>query len=256
MTGPDDEHAGVAAAAAALRDARFVAVLTGAGVSAESGVPTFRDALTGLWATFDPRELATPAAFARNPKRVWDWYAERRAQLARVAPNPAHYALVDIERRVPRFLLATQNVDGLHARAGSRALVELHGNLARVRCSACAREASRWDVPTDDAPPRCAACGAFLRPDVVWFEELLPAQALATAEHAADECDVMLVVGTSAEVYPAAALPDAARAAGACVIEVNLAATPLTPRADMALTGRAGEVLPALVRAAWPDASD
>ena len=123
MSGPDDEHAEVAAAAAALRDARFVAVLTGAGVSAESGVPTFRDALTGLWATFDPRELATPAAFARNPKRVWDWYAERRAQLARVAPTPAHYALVDIERRVPRFLLATQNVDGLHARAGSRALV-------------------------------------------------------------------------------------------------------------------------------------
>jgi len=254
MTGADDETAAVAAAAAALRDARFVAVLTGAGVSAESGVPTFRDALTGLWATFDPRELATPAAFARNPKRVWDWYAERRAQLARVEPNAAHRALVDIERRVPRFLLATQNVDGLHARAGSRALVELHGNLARVRCSACAREAPRWDAPTDAAPPRCAACGAYLRPDVVWFEELLPAGALAAAEDAARSCDLMLVAGTSAEVYPAAGLPAAARAAGALVVEINVNETPLTPHADVALRGPAGALLPALVRAAWPAA--
>jgi len=265
----------IAAAAARLAAARFVAALTGAGVSAESGVPTFRDARTelpsalrapelvrarerpialpGLWATFDPRELATPSAFARNPKRVWDWYAERRAQVATVAPNAAHHSLAEIEQRAPRFLFATQNVDGLHARAGSRALVELHGNIARVRCSACARIAHRWDEPLDALPPRCAHCGAFLRPDVVWFEELLPEGALAAAEDAARECDVLLVVGTSAEVYPAAALPDAAHAAGACVIEVNPDTTPLTARADFALRGRAGAILPSLVRAAWPD---
>jgi len=243
----------IAAAAARLARARFVAALTGAGVSAESGVPTFRDALTGLWATFDPRELATPSAFARNPKRVWDWYAERRAQVATVVPNAAHRALAEIERRVPRFLLATQNVDGLHARAGSRALVELHGSIERVRCSACARVAQRWTEPPDALPPRCGRCGAFLRPDVVWFEELLPEGALAAAEVAARNCDVMMVVGASAEVYPAAALPDAARAAGACVIEINPDTTPLTARADFALRGRAGAILPALVRAAWPD---
>jgi NAD-dependent deacetylase len=244
--------AAIAATAARLREARYVVALTGAGVSAESGVPTFRDALTGLWAKFDPRDLATPSAFARDPKRVWDWYADRRAQVANVSPNPAHAALAEIERRVPRFLLATQNVDGLHARAGSRALVELHGNIARAKCSACARVAARWDEPLDHLPPRCAHCGAFLRPDVVWFEELLPDGALAAAEDAARECDVLLVVGTSAEVYPAAGLPDTARAAGACIVEVNPGTTPLTAGADIALCGRAGAILPALVRAAWP----
>ena len=244
----------IAAAALRLARAHFVVALTGAGVSAESGVPTFRDALTGLWATFDPRELATPSAFARHPKRVWDWYAERRAQVATVVPNAAHVALAEIERRAPRFLLATQNVDGLHARAGSRALVELHGNIARVKCAACARIAQRWDEPMDALPPRCAHCGAFLRPDVVWFEELLPERALAAAEDAARACDVLLVVGTSAEVYPAAAIPDLARAAGACVIEVNPGTTPLTSAVEHALRGRAGVVLPALVRAAWPAA--
>ena len=162
-----------------LRDARSVAVLTGAGVSAESGVPTFRDALTGMWAKFDPRELATPSAFARNPRRVWDWYASRRAQLCDVAPNPGHFAIARIEAQVPAFLLATQNVDGLHARAGSRKLVELHGNIARVRCSRDGRVHDEWDET--ELPPRCVACGAFLRPDVVWFEEMLPADALARA---------------------------------------------------------------------------
>ena len=235
-----------------LAQARFVAVLTGAGISAESGVPTFRDALTGLWSRFDPRELATPSAFERNPKRVWDWYAERRAQVQRVAPNAAHRALVDIERRAPRFLLATQNVDGLHARAGSEKLVELHGNIGRVKCSREGTPVARWDEPIDDLPPRCPRCGAFLRPDVVWFEELLPASALAAAEDAARSCDLLLVVGTSAEVYPAAALPDAAREAGAQVVEINPERTPLSAHVDFALRGAAGAMLPALVRAAWP----
>ena len=242
----------IASVAARLRAARFVAVLTGAGISAESGVPTFRDAQTGLWAHFDPRELATPAAFAEHPKRVWDWYAERRALAARVTPNAGHLALVTVEQRVPDFALITQNVDGLHARAGSRKLIELHGNIARVRCSACGRPAQHWDEAAAALPPRCIACGAFLRPDVVWFEELLPAAALAVAEDAMRRCDLLLVVGTSAEVYPAAALPAQAQAAGACVVEINPQDTPLAAGADFSLRGRAGELLPALVRAAWP----
>jgi NAD-dependent deacetylase len=234
----------------ALRDARFVAVLTGAGVSAESGVPTFRDALTGLWANFDPLELATPAAFRRQPKLVWDWYAERRAQMGRVQPNPGHHAIARIEARVPAFLLATQNVDGLHARAGSRKLVELHGNIARVRCS---REARRiveaWDEAVD--VPCCPHCGAYLRPDVVWFEESLPAHALIAAEDAARACDLLIVAGTSGEVYPAAALPQYAKAAGAIVVEVNPEPTPLSALAEHVLRAPSGVALPALVRAAW-----
>jgi len=236
----------------ALRAARSVAVLTGAGVSAESGVPTFRDAQQGLWAQFDPRELATPSAFARNPKRVWDWYAMRRDMVARVAPNPAHFALAELERRVPDFLLATQNVDGLHRRAGSVRVVELHGNITRVRCSAEGTVVAQWREPADALPPRCPACGAYLRPDVVWFEEMLPADALAAAEDAARRCDVLLVAGTSAEVYPAAALPELAQRAGALVVEVNPNETPLSADAGHVLRGPAGVVLPALVAAAFP----
>jgi NAD-dependent protein deacetylase/lipoamidase len=239
-----------------LRDAQFVAVLTGAGISAESGVPTFRDAQTGLWEKFDPLELATPSAFARNPKLVWDWYAWRRDLVARVAPNAAHIALVAIERRAPAFLLATQNVDGLHAKAGSRKLVELHGNIGRVKCARDGTLVDAWDEPADNLPPRCRACGAFRRPDVVWFEEMLPAGALHAAEDAARRCDLLLVVGTSAEVYPAAGLPRLARAAGASVVEINPEPTPITASADFSLRGRAGAVLPALVSAAWPDAPD
>lgn len=235
---------------AGLRDARSVFVLTGAGVSAESGVPTFRDALTGLWARFDPRELATPSAFARNPKLVWDWYAQRRAQARTVQPNAGHHALVGLEAHVASFLLATQNVDGLHARAGSRSLVELHGNIARVRCSRDGRIVDDWEEPADALPPRCPACGAFLRPDVVWFEEMLPPEALERAESAARTCDLMLVVGTSAEVYPAAALPQHAKQCGARIVEINPAPTPLSPIADDVLRGPSAVMLPALVRAA------
>jgi len=239
---------GFDASALALRNARFVAVLTGAGVSAESGVPTFRDAQSGLWAKYDPHELATPEAFARNPKLVWDWYAARRAMIAKVDPNPAHYALAELETLVPGFLLATQNVDGLHRRAGSRKLVELHGNILRVRCSSCGAFADTW---SDASPPPCAACGAHLRPDVVWFNEILPADAQSAASDAAASCDVYLVAGTSAEVYPAAALPRTALRNGACVIEVNAGTTPLTASATCSLRGKAGEVLPRLVRAAF-----
>jgi NAD-dependent deacetylase len=241
--------------ALALRRATRVFALTGAGISAESGVPTFRDAQTGLWAKFDPRELATPTAFARNPKLVWDWYASRRAALAGIIPNAGHRALARMDDLVPEFLLATQNVDGLHARAGSRRLVELHGNIERVKCSREHRAVVAWAPPGDDLPPRCSHCGAYLRPDVVWFEEALPEDAYARAEEAARRAEVMLVVGTSAEVWPAAALPRYARAAGARVVEVNPEATPLSDVADHVLRAPAGTALPALVTAAWPEAS-
>ena len=171
-----------AALAREMANAGPIAVLTGAGVSAESGVPTFRDAQTGLWARFNPSELATPAAFAKNPQRVWEWYAWRRALVAQAEPNAGHRALAAIERRIADFTLITQNVDGLHQRAGSRRIVELHGNIARVKCSREGVLVATW---RQDGPvPRCPACGALLRPDVVWFEEALPAGALATAEAA------------------------------------------------------------------------
>jgi NAD-dependent deacetylase len=233
---------------AAFRDARFIAALTGAGISAESGLATFRDAQTGLWARFDPRELATPSAFSRNPKLVWDWYAWRRELVAAAQPNAGHFALAELERRTSDFLLITQNVDGLHQRAGSRKLVELHGNIARVKCSREGTIVEHWVAPAG-VMPRCAHCGAPLRPDVVWFEEMLPEHALAAAEDAVRRCDVLLVVGTSAEVYPAAALPAHARRSGATVVEINPNATALSAAADHVLRGAAGAVLPALVAA-------
>jgi NAD-dependent deacetylase len=234
-----------------LRVARRVVVLTGAGISAESGIPTFRDAMTGLWAQFRPEELATPEAFARDPKLVWEWYAWRRARVEQAEPNPGHRALVALETRVPEFLLVTQNVDGLHARAGSRRIVELHGNIMRSKCFDCDRAADA--VPADTgAPPRCTHCGGRLRPDVVWFGEMLPADALGEAMRASTESDVFLSVGTSTVVEPAASLPFYALRGGASVIEVNPDPTPLTPHASFSLRGPAATVLPALVAAAFP----
>src|ERR1700681_2204689 len=247
-----EQSRAAADAARALAGSRSLAMLTGAGISAEFGVPTFRDAQTGLSAPLDPLQLATPTAFAIHPKLVWDWYAWRRELVSKVQPNPAHDALVDIERRVPECLLITQNVDDLHRRAGSRKLVELHGNIGRVKCSREGTLVEHCDLVGDEVP-RCASCGALLRPDVVWFEEMLPPDALAAAEAMARRCDLMLVVGTSAEVYPAAALPSIAKGSGAIVIEINPNATVLSPTADYALRGPAGRMLPALVQEAWPD---
>ncbi len=227
-----------------LSRARRVAVLTGAGISAESGIPTFRDALTGLWANYDPQELATPEGFARNPKRVWEWYASRRASIAGVRPNPGHEALARLEQRFDTFTLVTQNIDSLHQRAGSRAVVELHGNITRVKCSLEQRVVS--DFAEGESPPRCH-CGAYLRPDVVWFGEMLPAEALARAEDAAEHCDVFLSIGTSAQVYPAAELPLRALSAGATVVEINPERTALTRHIQFALQGAAGTVLPLLL---------
>lgn len=228
-----------------LGSALRVAVLTGAGISAESGIPTFRDALTGLWANYDPQELATPEGFARNPKLVWDWYAERRQRIAGVQPNPGHLALAALEQRFERFTLVTQNIDSLHQRAGSREVVQLHGNIARVKCSV--EETVVNPIPEDASPPRCH-CGAFLRPDVVWFGEMLPADALARAEEAAEHCEVFLSIGTSAQVYPAAELPLRALSAGAAVVEINPERTALTRHAQFSLQGPAGTILPQLVR--------
>lgn len=235
----------------AIRSAGHVVAFTGAGISAESGIPTFREAQTGLWAKYHPEELATPQAFARAPERVWEWYEWRRGLVRAAEPNAGHEALVRIERLAPKFTLVTQNVDGLHVRAGSRNVLELHGNITRTRCSREGRAVEEWE---DGAtPPGCPSCGAPLRPDVVWFGEALPAAAFRDAEAAAMHCDVFLAVGTSAVVYPAAALPLVALQAGAFVVEVNPEETPLSARAEVTvLPGAAGVVLPELVRAAWP----
>jgi len=235
---------------ATLRRAQQVAVLTGAGVSAESGVPTFREAQTGLWARYDPQELATPQAFLRNPKLVWEWYAWRRELVASAEPNPAHVALVEMERRVPTFTLITQNIDNLHHEAGSRNVVELHGNIRRNKCFEEGRVVEDWQ-PTGDAPPRCPECGSLIRPDVVWFGEALPGNALAAAIAATRTCDVFFSIGTSALVHPAAALPLEAAENGATTVEVNPEKTPVSVWMDVTLPGPAGELLPALVSAVW-----
>jgi NAD-dependent deacetylase len=234
----------------ALRSARRVTALTGAGVSAESGVPTFREALTGLWAQYNPEELATPQAFRRNPKLVWEWYASRRQQLSQVQPNPGHLALAEMEPHFGCFTLITQNVDGLHQRAGSRNIIELHGNIQRVRCFDEDTPVETWPEG-EEVPPRCPCCGGLLRPDVVWFGELLAPAALEAAFSAARACDVFLSIGTSGLVQPAASLPPMAIEQGTVVVEINPNPTPLTPYMTHVLSGPAGVVLPQLVQAVW-----
>jgi NAD-dependent deacetylase len=234
----------------ALRGARYVAALTGSGISAESGVPTFRDPQDGLWAKYRPEELATPQAFRHNPKLVWDWYTWRRQVVAQAMPNPGHLALAEMERRVPRLTLITQNVDGLHQRAGSRAVVELHGNINRTKCFREGVVVEAWN-DAGQSPPVCPRCGGPLRPDVVWFGETLPLDALQAAVEAAGTCQVFFSIGTSGLVEPAASLAYAALRRGALVVEINPAATPLTDRA-VHLRGPASQVLPALMRAVWP----
>ncbi len=226
--------------------AGHVCVLTGAGISAESGVPTFREAQSGLWAEYDPLKLATPDAFERDPALVWRWYRWRRALVEGVEPNAGHRALVGLARRVPRLTLVTQNVDGLHQRAGSEAVVEFHGNLFAERCSDCEQPASD---PSVSELPRCPACGGLLRPGVVWFGESIPATALETAVAAAANCDVFLSVGTSSLVYPAAGLIHAAREVGAVCVEINPNPTGQARTSDFALAAKSGELLPELIKA-------
>lgn len=230
-----------------LRAGKRVVALTGAGISAESGVPTFRGA-DGLWRNFRAEDLATPAAFARDPRLVWEWYAWRRELISPCRPNAAHDALARLERERPRdFVLVTQNVDGLHQLAGSENVVELHGNIWKLRCLGCGAERQDRSVPLPAIPPICPRCGGLERPGVVWFGESLPEDALARAFAAAESCDVMLVVGTSAVVYPAAYLPQLAKNHGAYVIEINPDETPLTPLADESHRGKAAVVLPSLL---------
>lgn len=236
-------------AADALVKAKRLVALTGAGLSAESGVPTFRAPRTGYWARYDPADLASPEAFRRHPARVWAWYQERRRLIARGGPNAAHRALVSLARD-RHLTVVTQNVDGLHALAGQSDVAELHGNLWRERCAACATVVSR-DItpPADDAPGICPACGAMTRPDVVWFGETLPMAALDAAEHALTQADAVLVIGTSSRVYPAAALVDRALCSSVTVVEVNPAITAVSRAADIRLAQPAGQALPALVEA-------
>ncbi len=220
-------------------------MLTGAGISAESGVPTFRGA-GGLWKEYKPEDLATPEAFARDPKLVWEWYNYRRELIAKVAPNPAHRALVQLEIRKPRFTLITQNVDGLHDLAGSGKILKLHGDIWRMRCTSCGANFPNRRVPLPKIPPHCA-CGGLARPGVVWFGEPLPEGMMKEAEHAAAAAQVFLVIGTSALVYPAASLVPYAKQSGAKVIEVNTEPSAVSNMVDCVLLGPAGELLPKLL---------
>ncbi len=235
-----------------LQEARHIVALTGAGVSAESGIPTFREAQTGLWARYDPQALASPEALARNPGLVWAWYTWRRSLVQQAQPNAAHHALAAMERLAPHFTLITQNVDGLHQHAGSRAVIELHGNIMRTVCTANRHLVTAWEPPPEGEAPRCPQCGSVLRPDVVFFGESLPPQALQAALEAAQHADVLLVIGTSGVVYPAAALPGLAKEHGAFIAEINPQPTPLSDLADVTLRAPAGEILPLVVAAAWP----
>ena len=237
----------------ALRQARKVVVLTGAGISAESGIPTFRDPQDGLWSRFRPQDLATREAFERDPRLVWNWYEWRRRLVRQARPNPGHLALVRMESLLPDFTLVTQNVDGLHALAGSRRLLELHGNILRNKC--LGENLPMEPQPGDEGePPVCSRCGSWLRPDVVWFGEGLPQQALDGALESTAQCDLFFAIGTSAAVSPAAELPVMALQGGALVVEINPEPTRLTGNVQLTLQGAAGPILSRMVMAAWPTA--
>lgn len=238
-----------------LQRAKSCVVLTGAGISAESGVPTFRDPDTGLWSTFNLEELATPEGFMKNPRKVWEWYQYRREIIKGVKPNPGHYALVELEDYYEEFWLITQNIDGLHALAGSKNILELHGNIHRNKCF---NEGTIIPVPYTDtgkdlpegneSPPRCPKCQGFIRPDIVWFNELLPEYELGKADEVSSKCDIFISAGTSAIVYPAADLPLIAKRAGAYVIEINVEETAISPYVDITILGKTGIILPRLVQ--------
>ncbi len=228
-----------------MDSARSVAVLTGAGVSAESGVPTFRGS-EGLWTKFRPEELANVDAFMSNPRLVWEWYLHRREIVNNVEPNQGHYALVEMEELFEDFTLITQNVDGLHERAGSKNILELHGNISKNKCFDCSRPYEGEINLESGELPRCQ-CGGRIRPDVVWFGELLPAHAINAAFEASNRAELFFSVGTSAIVHPAASMPLAAKRNGAYLVEVNPEVTPLTEIADCALMGKSGDILPEIV---------
>lgn len=234
----------IAAARQYLQGCQRLSVLTGAGISAESGIPTFRDP-GGLWENFKPEEVATPEAFARDPAFVWEFYATRMEKFHGAQPNPGHQALATLEQQVQSFWLITQNIDNLHHRAGSQRVTELHGNIWRTRCVSCTHREELQAVP-ESVPPICQQCGDLMRPDVVWFGEMLDLKNIEAAE-AACHCEVFIVAGTSGEVWPAAGFCHQAKANGAFVIEVNTQPSALSEIADVSLLGRCGEVLPQLL---------
>ena len=229
-----------------IASAQAITILTGAGISADSGVPTFRGA-DGLWRNFRAEELASPEAFERDPRLVWEWYNWRRELIASKQPNDAHRAIASLESRVNDFWLITQNVDGLHRAAGSRKLSEIHGNIWMVRCTACSAVTENHQVPLS-LMPHCGPCGGLLRPHIVWFGESLQEEDLARCANQLQACDILLVIGTSGVVYPAAGFASIAKAAGAYVIEVNLDPTPQSDLVDIALHGRAKDLVPILLQ--------
>ncbi len=242
-----------------LRDATKVAVLTGAGISAESGVPTFRGK-DGWWKKHRPEELATHEAFSRDPELVWEWYQYRRDLVLKIEPNPGHYALVEMEKHISEFTMITQNVDGLHRRAGSSAPIELHGNIMLTKCVSCSKDYSNKNHSKENYPdlikidpsniPKCT-CGGLLRPGVVWFGEMLPEKAMEDAQRASAQSEVFFSIGTSAIVYPAAYYPLSAKNNGAYLVEINIDSTPLTPDCDLFLQGKSGDIIPEIVNEVW-----
>ncbi|HZJ93947.1 MAG TPA: NAD-dependent deacylase [Thiopseudomonas sp.] len=237
---------------AALRDAQHVVVFTGAGVSAESGVSTFRDALTGLWERFDPMQLATPEAFVADPALVWGWYEWRRQLLLKAQPNPAHHAIAKLAQCVPKLTVITQNVDDLHERAGSHDVLHLHGSIFSPRCFNCAQPYALTSPPQMSheqalPPPICSYCQGMIRPGVVWFGEALPQAEMEAAFDAAEHCDVLLSVGTSGIVHPAAQIPSLALRSSAWVVHINPEPVTCRHARELSLVGAAGQVLPLLV---------
>lgn len=228
-----------------LKSARSVAVFTGAGMSAESGVPTFRGE-EGIWKKFKPEELANFNAFIANPDLVWEWYRHRKQVMTTIQPNPGHRALAAMEPLFSRFTIITQNIDNLHRRAGSKNVHELHGNIDRNYCISCRTYYPNADIVGQERAPKCPSCGGLIRPDVVWFGEYLPEDEWNASVAASTMADLFLAVGTSAVVYPAASLPRIARQAGAYVVEINIERTELSPGADEVLAGRSGDILPVI----------
>jgi NAD-dependent deacetylase len=232
-----------------LQSATHIIAITGAGISAESGIPTFRQSQTGLWAKYDPAELATPNAFLRNPQLVWDWYCWRRRLVLDAEPNAGHYALAEMAQLARRFTLITQNVDGLHQRAGSGGVVELHGSIRRAKCFDNHHVVDKWPDDSLGRPPLCGICQSLMRPDVVWFEECLPPSAIGSAIEAARRCDVLFSIGTSSLVYPASHVAQVALQNGAAIVEINPCETPLTRHAHFSFPTPAAQILPLIVGA-------
>jgi NAD-dependent deacetylase len=232
-------------AKAIIKSTSNITVLTGAGISQESGIPTFRGE-EGLWRKFRSEELATQEAFQRDPKLVWEWYDWRRSLVKEAKPNPGHYALVNLENEKPNFTLITQNIDGLHQLAGSRNIIEMHGNLWQIKCTSCGIIEQNHDVPLKEIPPICKNCGALGRPNVVWFGEIIPMSIIDKILLSIDQCQVMLIIGTSGVVEPAASMGLVAKHTGKTVIEVNIEPTPNSSLYDLTILGKSGEMLPML----------